>query len=109
MGFVDWAKDSAAQAVINKALAGIGSVEKLAIDRTAKSITGRLTLQGETTAIAITVNGYELGTGPDGDRWRIASVSAERPWLAELGARWLVKRWFPLPPSVPRRQLEMVL
>jgi hypothetical protein len=109
MGIIDWAKDSAAQIAINKALGSIGSIDKLTINRVAKSISGRLTLAGESSAISITITGYELGTGANGEQFRFMGMTADRPWLLEVGTKFLVGRWFPLPTSVPRSRLEMVL
>jgi hypothetical protein len=99
MGLVDWSKDKLAQGAINKALDSIGSIEDLKIDREGKTISGRLNLEGEKMAISITIIGYELGTGANRNKFRFTGIEANRPWLREIGTRYLVGRWFAIPSS----------
>jgi len=97
MGLIDWSKDKLAQGAVNKALDSIGSIEDLKIDREGKTISGRLTLEGENMAISIAITGYELGTGVNGNQFRFTGIETNRPWLQKVGTRFLVGRWFPIP------------
>jgi hypothetical protein len=86
-----------ARTVINRLMVGIASIDQLAIDKRKKSILATIRLEGEQSAIHLTLMGYELGEGEHADHIRIAQVGADRSWLEKAANRFLTERWLPLP------------
>ena len=104
MGFSDFlkqqvgkTKDLAVLLVINRSLAGIGSVSELVIERAERRISGKLSLNGETDAIDIVVHGWEYGDESNPNRVRILGMTTSKAWLNSIAERAILGRWFEVP------------
>lgn len=97
-------KIAAAKMFINQYLEGIGAVQELEFDKTAKTINAIVNLQGETQPVRIQVLGYIIGI----DYIAISRFSCDKTWVEVALNRFLANREIKIPDKA-RSALEMVL
>ncbi len=97
-------KTAAAKMFVNQYLDGIGTVQELEFDKSAKTISATVNLQGETQPVRIEVLGYILGV----DYIAITRISCDKPWVEAALNRFLANREIKIPDKA-RSALEMVL
>ncbi len=74
----------AARAYLGAWLRPYGVLESLAIDSAQRSIALVVRLDGESAAVAVTIERYETVPHEGGAALRVLASSASRPWLAAL-------------------------
>ncbi len=86
---IDFAKDY----INNNFLEGIGKVTSLAIDKSAKSATASVKLDGEAKIVKINIDKYAVVRG----KCVIKEISIDRPWLNTIANTHAVEQSFPIP------------
>ena len=103
MGAKDWLVEKAGMAVLNQAvLKPYGSITRLKLDTTARTIEAELELKGETTPLRLHVQEYELRQEGNRAFVVIKSIETSREWLTTLARDFAVDRPFELPDSVKK-------
>jgi hypothetical protein len=109
MGAKDWLVEKAGMAVLNQAvLKPYGSITKLKLDTTARTIEAELELKGETERLRLHVQEYELRQEGDRAFVIIKSIETSREWLTTAARDFAVDKPFELPDSV-KKFLPMIL
>jgi hypothetical protein len=109
MGAKDWLVEKAGMAVLNQAvLKPYGTLTKLKIDTTARSMEAEFDLKGETQPLRLHVHEYELRQEGDRAFVVIKSIDTSREWLTTLARDFAVDKPFELPDSV-KKFLPMIL
>ena len=103
MGAKDWLVEKAGMAVLNQAvLKPYGSITKLKLDTTARTIEAELELKGETERLRLHVQEYELRQEGARAFVVIKSIDTSREWLTALARDFAVDKPFELPDSVKK-------
>jgi hypothetical protein len=99
-GIKDSLTSSAAKSLLASRLDRYGRLTELKIRSREKTISAELVLEGEESAVGITVESYRVG-GKSGEYSLIInSVTATRPWLQNLLQDLLVNRPLTIPPVI---------
>ncbi len=96
MGLIDAAKTALARNHLNGLCKGICKIETLVIDRTENTVNATISLAGEKDPLTIAA-AYQLGTGKNDGKVRLAGIEANRPWVAVACTRFVADRWFKIP------------
>ena len=108
MGAKDWLIEKTAVAMLNQSvLKPYGTLARMKLDTSARSIDAELELKGETQRVRIQVNEYELLEEGDRSFFVIKSILTSREWLTALARDFAVGRKFEVPESV-RSFLPMI-
>ena len=108
MGAKDWLVEKAAVAMLNQSmLKPYGTLTRLKLDTTNRSIEAELDLKGETQPVRIEVHEYELLEESGSSYVIIKSISTSREWLTTLARDFAVGRKFEIPESA-RPFLKMI-
>lgn len=97
MGLFDFAKEKAAQFVINQVLGDHANVSDLSVDQAAQKITGKVTIAGDKRPITVRVKGWEYGTGAKRNRIRFTSITTSRPLPDDLADLVKEGHWYDVP------------
>ncbi len=109
MGAKDWLVEKAGMAMLNQAvLKPYGTLTKLKLDTTARTIEAELELKGETHPVRIEVREYELRREGERAFFVIKNLDTSREWLTKLARDFAVDKPFELPDSV-KKFLPMIL
>ena len=96
-------------AVLNQSvLKPYGSITKLKLDTTARTLEAELELKGETAPLRLHVQEYEIRQEGDRAFVVIKSIDTSREWLTTLARDFAVDKPFELPDSV-KKFLPMIL
>jgi hypothetical protein len=108
MGAKDWLMEKTAAAVLNQSvLKPYGTLTRLRLDTTNRSVEADLELLGETQPVRIHVQEYELIEEDGRASIMIKRITTSRDWLTTLARDFAVDRKFDLPDSV-RSFLPMI-
>jgi hypothetical protein len=109
MGAKDWLVEKAGMAVLNQAvLKPYGSMTRLKLDTSARTIEAELELKGETEPLRLHVQEYELRQEDNRAFIIIKRIDTSREWLTTLARDFAVDKPFELPDSV-KKFLPMIL
>lgn len=109
MGAKDWLVEKAGIAMLNQAvLKPYGTLTKLKLDTTARTIDAEIELKGETQPVRIEVREYELRQEDGRSYFVIKNIETSREWLTTLARDFAVDKPFELPDSV-KKFLPMIL
>ena len=109
MGAKDWVMEKAAAAMLNQAvLKPYGTLTRLKLDTTARTIDAELELKGETQPVRLQVQAFEIIKEGAEAYFVIQGLTTSREWLTVLARDFAVGRKFKIPPSV-RSYLPMLL
>ena len=108
MGAKDWLIEKTATAMLNQSvLKPYGTLTRLKIDTSNRSLEAELDLKGESQPVRIHVAEYQLIEENNRASLIIKSISTSRDWLTSLARDFAVGRKFELPESV-RSFLPMI-
>ena len=108
MGAKDWLMEKTAAAMLNQSvLKPYGTLTRLRLDTTNRSVEADLELIGETQSVRIHVQEYELIEEDGRVSIVIKRIITSRDWLTRLARDFAVDRQFELPASV-RNFLPMI-
>lgn len=109
MGAKDWVVEKAAAAMLNQAvLKPYGTLTRLKLDTTARTIEAELELKGETQPVQLRVAAFEIIQEGEEAYFLIQGMTTSRDWLTVLTRDFVVGRKFKIPASV-RAYLPMLL
>ena len=109
MGAKDWVVEKAAAAMLNQAvLKPYGTLTRLKLDTTARTIDAELELKGEGQVVRLQVQAFEIIEEGAEVYFLIKSMSTSREWLTVLVQDHVVDRKLKIPPSV-RSYLPMIM
>ena len=108
MAAKDWLIEKAGVALLNQAvLKPYGTLTRLKLDTTARTIEADLELNGETQPVNVQVREYELRESEGRATVVLKDIHTSRDWLTTLMKNFVVDREFNLPDSV-RKFLPML-
>ena len=108
MAAKDWLIEKAGMALLNQAvLKPYGTLTRLKLDTTARTIEADLELNGETQPVNVQVREYELRESEGRATVVLKDIHTSRDWLTTLMKNFVVDREFNLPDSV-RKFLPMI-
>ena len=108
MAAKDWLIEKAGMALLNQAvLKPYGTLTRLKLDTTARTIEADLELNGETQPVNVQVREYELRESEGRATVVLKDIHTSRDWLTTLMKNFVVDREFNLPDSV-RKFLPML-
>src|SRR5436853_5352312 len=103
MGAKDWLVEKAAVAVLNQAvLKPYGTMTKLKLDTTLRSIDAELELKGEMQPVRIQIHQFEIREEGEHTYAVIKSMETSREWLTTLGRNFAVDKPFEIPESMKK-------
>ena len=109
MGAKDWLVEKAGMAMLNQAvLKPYGTITKLKLDTTARSLDAELELKGEMQPVRLHVQEFEIREAEDRAFIIIRKIETSREWLTTAARDFVVDREFELPDSV-KKFLPMIL
>ena len=109
MGAKDWLVEKAAVAVLNQSvLKPYGTMTRLKLDTTTRSVDAELELKGETQPVRIQIHQFEVREEDGRAFVVIKSMETSREWLTTLARNFAVDRPFEIPESV-KKFLPMIL
>ena len=109
MGAKDWVVEKAAAAMLNQAvMKPYGTLTRLKLDTTARTIEAELELKGETQPVILQVQAFEIIEEGAEAYFLIKGMTTSREWLTALARDHVVDRKFKIPASV-RAYLPMIL
>lgn len=109
MGAKDWLVEKTGTAMLNQSvLRPYGTLTKLKLDTSARSIEAEVELNGETQPVRIQIPEYQLLEEGDDLYFVIKQISTSRQWLTALARDFAVDKKFKVSPAI-RRYLPMVL
>ena len=100
----DWGAGVLARTQLNKRLEPYGTMVRLQIDSTRKTVELELMLKGEVQPIILTVQEYAIEDDPEGLRIVIKRVSSSREWITVAAQNFVVGRKF----AVPKEYAQML-
>jgi hypothetical protein len=103
MGAKDWLVEKAGMAVLNQALLKpYGTITKLKLDTTARTVEAELDLKGEVQPVRLHVQEYVIRQ--DGARVFVIlkRIETSREWLTTAARDFVLGREFELPDSVKK-------
>lgn len=101
MGAKDWLVEKAGMALLNQAvLKPYGTLTRLKLDTTARTIEADLELNGETQPVNVQVREYELRESAGRVTVVLKDIHTSREWLTTLMKNFVVDKEFTLPDSV---------
>jgi hypothetical protein len=103
MGAKDWLVEKAGMALLNQAvLKPYGTLTRLKLDTTARTIEADVELNGETQPVNLQVREYELREQDGRATVVLKDVHTSREWLTTLMSNFVVDKEFTLPDSVEK-------
>jgi hypothetical protein len=103
MAAKDWIIERAGLALLNQAvLKPYGTLTRLKLDTTARTIEADVELNGETQPVNLQVREYELREADGRATVVLKDVHTSREWLTTLMKNFVVDREFNLPDSVKK-------
>ncbi len=103
MAAKDWLIEKAGMALLNQAmLKPYGTLTRLKLDTTARTIEADLELNGETQPVNVQVREYELRESEGRATVVLKDIHTSRDWLTTLMKNFVVDREFALPDSVKK-------
>ena len=103
MAAKDWLVEKAGMALLNQAvLKPYGTLTRLKLDTTARTIEADLQLNGEAQPVHLEVREYELHEADGRATVVLKDVHTSREWLTTLMKNFVVDREFKLPDSVKK-------
>lgn len=99
--------ETAARIALNSRLSGIADINELSLDSAAHSVRVVLQLCGESAPLEVHVRRYRLRDRKHSAEIAIDEVDASREWLRNALERFIVGRWFEIPPAA-RTALELL-
>ena len=103
MAAKDWLIEKAGMALLNQAvLKPYGTLTRLKLDTTARTIEADLELNGETQPVNVQVREYELRESEGRATVVLKDIHTSRDWLTTLMKNFVVDREFNLPDSVKK-------
>jgi hypothetical protein len=109
MGAKDWLVEKTAVAMLNQSvLKPYGTLTRLKLDSSKRSVEAELELRGETQPVRVQIPEYDLLQKNGGTVLIIKSISTSREWLTTLARDFAVERELKIPPSI-EKYLPIVL
>ncbi len=103
MAAKDWLIEKAGMALLNQAvLKPYGTLTRLKLDTTARTIEADVELNGETQPVNVQVREYELRETDGRATVVLKDIHTSRDWLTTLMKNFVVDREFNLPDSVKK-------
>lgn len=103
MAAKDWLIEKAGMALLNQAvLKPYGTLTRLKLDTTARTIEADVELNGETQPVNLQVREYELREADGRATVVLKDIHTSREWLTTLMKNFVVDREFNLPDSVKK-------
>lgn len=103
MGAKDWLVEKAATVMLNQAfIKPYGTLTRLKLDTSARSIDAELELKGEAQPVRIQVHEFELHEKDDSAYVVIKSIETSREWLTTLARDFAVDQPFAIPDSMKK-------
>ena len=103
MAAKDWLIEKAGMALLNQAvLKPYGTLTRLKLDTTARTIEADVELNGETQPVNLQVREYELRETEGRATVVLKDIHTSREWLTTLMKNFVVDREFNLPDSVKK-------
>ncbi len=100
----DRLKIAAAKSALNKFLEGIGEVQELAIDKSAKTISAHVVLRGEALPLRIKILNYRL----EAEGIVLTQFVCDREWLETSLNRFLAGKEIRLAENI-RKAMNMIM
>ncbi|MFL6541756.1 MAG: hypothetical protein ACJ8I9_01185 [Chthoniobacterales bacterium] len=91
--------ETAARIALNSRLSGIAEIKELSLDSGARCVRVTLQLCGESAPLELHVLRYRLREQKGSPEIAIDELTASRAWLQNVLERFVVGRWFEMPPA----------